>query len=61
MLVNVSAPVAVGVHLKLFVTFMSKDRSLSVVTVPLCGAVHVVLDDGVAVLRVPVASGSVSV
>jgi hypothetical protein len=46
--VNVKANVAVGVHLKLLVTFISNEPSLSVVTVPRCGAVHVVAvaDDG---------------
>ena len=41
MFVNVSVPLAVGVHLKWLVTDISNDRSLSVVTVPLNGAVSV--------------------
>ena len=50
MFVNVKANVPVGVHLKLLVTFISNEPSLSVVTVPRCGAVHVVAEDGVTML-----------
>ena len=55
MLVKVSAAVVVGVHLKKLVAFMSNDRSLSVVTVPLNGAVSV---SAVSALRMSVSTGS---
>ena len=55
MLVKVSVPVPGGVHLKKLVAFMSNDKSLSVVTVPLKGAVKV---SAVSARRMSASTGS---
>jgi hypothetical protein len=59
MLVKVRVKLPVGVHLKLLVTFMSNEPSLSVVTVPRCEAEKVCTASEAATVKV--ASGTVTV
>jgi uncharacterized protein (DUF111 family) len=59
MLVKVKVIEPVGVHLKLLVTFMSNEPSLSVVTVPRCEAEKVCTASEAATVKV--ASGTVTV
>jgi hypothetical protein len=59
MLVKVRVIEPVGVHLKLLVTFMSNEPSLSVVTVPRCEAEKVCTASEAATVKV--ASGTVTV
>jgi hypothetical protein len=59
MLVKVRVIEPVGVHLKLLVTFMSNEPSLSVVTVPRCDVVKVCAASAAA--SVKLASGTVTV
>jgi hypothetical protein len=59
MLVKVRVIEPVGVHLKLLVTFMSNEPSLSVVTVPRCGDEKVCAALAAAIVKL--ASGTVTV